>query len=403
MTNYEVAVIGAGWAGVAVSRALQTMGIGHVVYERNRICETWRTQRWTSFRMNTPNVFTVMPGDRYLGEDPESFMTCDEFIDIVERYARRHELPILENTPISDVCPIGNEFGVQGPFGTALARSVVIATGNLNQPRRPKAAGRLPMFLHQIDGSQYRYAGQLPPGAVLVVGCGNSGGQIAEDLVLSGRSVFLSTGRNGRVPRRYRGRDIILWLVANGRMAMPRTGRTGRALLGATHTISLQSLSAQGVTLLGRFEDVLPDGTMTFADSLGDSIAFGDEVSREMCREIDAYIEQTGIDAPEAVADKAELAVPQLPDPPICHLQLASADVSTVIWSTGFGGDFTWVRVPGAIAEDGSPVQKQGLSVPGIYFAGLDGPESLAAGTIHVADEESQRIAAHIKAWRIAQ
>ena len=330
-------------------------------------------------------------------------MTCDQFIDMVERYARRHELPIVENTPISDVRRIGSQFGVQGPFGSVLARSVVIATGNLNQPRRPNAADRLPASVHQLDGSQYRHAGGLPPGAVLVVGCGNSGGQIAEDLVLSGRSVFLSTGRNGRIPRRYRGRDIILWLVANGRMAMPRTARTGRALLGATHTISLQSLSAQGVTLLGRFEDVLPDGTMTFADSVGDSIKFGDQLSSEIRREIDGYIERTGIDAPEAVADEAESVVPRLPDPPIRELQLTSAEVSTVIWSTGFGGNFAWVRVPGAIAEDGSPVQNQGLSVPGIYFVGLDGPESLSAGTIHVAEEESNRIAAHIRAHQTAQ
>jgi putative flavoprotein involved in K+ transport len=350
--------------------------------------------------MNTPNVLTVMPGDRYLGDDPEGFMTCDEFVDMVYGYARRHRLPILENTAVIEVRPIEQNYEVLSQAGSATARSIVIATGNLNVPRRPTGASKLPASINQIDGSQYRDAGSLPPGAVLVIGCGNSGGQIAEDLARAGRSVFLSTGRNGRIPRRYRNRDIILWLVDNGRMSKPRTTSTGRPLLGATHTISLQSLSALGVTLMGRFEGVLPDGIVMFANSLAESAAFGDQVSEEIRREIDAYIEQAGINAPEAVADEAETVIPRFPDPPILRLHLATTGITTVIWSTGFVGDYGWLRVPGAIAASGHPVQEKGVSVPGIYFAGLDSPESLMAGTILMVEEESDRIVGHIIANR---
>lgn len=397
---YEVAIIGAGWAGIGVSRGLQEAGFHHIVYERNRICETWRTQRWASFRMNTPNVLTVMPGDVYTGDEPEGYMTRDEFVRMIEDYVRRHQLPIVENTAVTEVRPVGQNFEIISSHGRMKARNIVIATGNLNVPRRPKLASAFPSTVHQIDVSDYFDARSLPPGAILVVGCGNSGGQIAEDLVQAGRSVFLSTGRNGRVPRRYRNRDIYVWLTENGRMAKPRANSAGRGLIGATHTISLQSLSAQGVVLLGRLQSVLPDGTLTFEDSLGDSAAYGDQMSEDLRREIDEYIERAGIEAPPAVPDDAETIAPRFPDPPILHLDLGAAAITTVIWSTGFVGDFGYISIPGAIADDGSPRQEKGVSVPGVYFAGLDTLESLMAGTVLAVKDETARIVRHIVANR---
>jgi putative flavoprotein involved in K+ transport len=233
---------------------------------------------------------------------------------------------------------------------------------------------------------------------LLVVGCGNSGGQIAEDLVLAGRKVFLSTGRNGRIPRRYRGRDIFLWLTANGRMAKPRPTASGRGLLGSTHTISLQSLSAQGVQLLGRFLDVLPDGHLSVGDTLADSAAFGDTMAAMLRQEIDDYILRENIDAPEATPDPAERVAAKFPDPPILNLDLEAEGVTTVIWSTGLRGDYSWLCVPGALDDNGDPVQERGISVPGIYFAGLDTLASLDAGTIFIAAQEADRIVGHIAA-----
>jgi putative flavoprotein involved in K+ transport len=252
----------------------------------------------------------------------------------------------------------------------------------------------------QIAGSDYRDAASLPSGAVLVVGCGNSGGQIAEDLARSGRRVFLATGHNGRIPRRYRGRDIILWLTDTGRTAMPRTSSTGRPLLGADHTISLQSLSAHGIVVIGRYAGVEPDGSVSFADDLRDNAGFADRVSAEIRGEIDAYIERTGVVAPAAEDDAAEVVAPRFPEPPIRRLDLAERGIATVVWCIGFGGDFGWLRVPGALDADGQPVQHRGLSVPGVCFAGLDTPESMKAGTILVAEETGARIAACIATLR---
>ncbi len=394
--DLDVAVIGAGWAGISVSFALMQAGLRHKVFERSRICETWRSQRWSSFRMNTPNVMTVLPGDRYQGSEPEGYMTCNEFVAMVEGYARRNELPVHENTGVIAVQPFDDHFTVLTGLGKFIARTVVAATGNLNIPRRPRLTSKLPDTVNQIDGSDYRDASSLPEGAILVIGCGNSGGQIAEDLAQSGRRVFLSTGRNGRVPRTYRNRDIFLWLTETGRMAKPRETSAGRGLIGATHTISLQSLSAMGITLLGRINGAKENGRLTISDTLADSVRYGDRMSEELRREIDEHIEQNGIVASDPQPDPAETVPPRFPSPPILELDLLAENITTVIWSTGFAGDFNWLQVPGATDQNGDPVQDKCVSTSGIYFAGLDSSASLKAGTVLAAIDEVRMIVEHI-------
>lgn len=396
----EVAVIGAGWAGLSVGYELGRAGIDYVILERNRICETWRTQRWVSFRMNTPNVLTVLPGDRYDGPEPEGYMTRDDFVGMLESYVDRHGLRVREKVEVASVRRVERGFAIQSSDGNLAADFVVVASGNLNVPNRPDLARRLPASLHQIDGTGYRSSAALPDGAVLVIGCGNTGGQIAEELVREGRRVFVSTGRNGRVPRTYRGRDILLWLTDNGRMGKPRPTRSGRGLIGATHTISLQSLSAQGVVLLGRLRDLAADGRLSFDDSLSDSIAFGDELSAMLRREIDDFVEARALSAPCAVPDPAETVAARLPDPPISELDLAAEGITTVIWAVGLHGDFGWLKVPGALDARGNPVESRCISVPGVYFAGLDSLSSLRAGTVMAAEEDAARIAEHIAATR---
>jgi putative flavoprotein involved in K+ transport len=206
-----------------------------------------------------------MPGDRYVGADPEGYMTRDAFVSMVENYAARRGLPVKTGTAVTAVRPDGGMFEIVTPGGSLRSRNVVVATGNLNISKRPVLASRISATVTQIDTSDYREASQLGPGAVLVIGCGNSGGQIAEDLARGGWAVYIATGRNGRIPRRYRNRDIVLWLVENGRFGKPRTSDTGRPLLSAAHTISLQGLSAQGIVVLGRFAGVAEDGEFMFA------------------------------------------------------------------------------------------------------------------------------------------
>jgi putative flavoprotein involved in K+ transport len=393
----DAVVVGGGFSGLAVSGALKAAGLDHLVFEKSRPCQTWLTQRWDSFRMNTPNLLTVMPGETWRGPDPEGAMTRDEFVASVLAWAERRELPLESGTAVSAVEPDGRGgFAVRTPQGVVRTRNVVATTGNLNVAKRPAPAARLPVT--QIDGSDYRNAGDLRPGAVLVVGCGNSGGQIAEDLALAGRQVFLAAGRNGRVPRRYRGRDIILWLMEDGRYDRPRSARSGRPLLGATHTISLASLSALGITLLGRLADVTPAGTLLIADDLAANAAYADRVSADIRHEIDDYIAREGLDAEPATLDPAEAMPARFPSPPIRELDLAGNGIATVIWSVGFTGDYRWLRVPGATDAAGQPAQSRCLSVPGIYFAGLDSLEALKSGTIMVAADESRRIADHIAA-----
>jgi putative flavoprotein involved in K+ transport len=343
--------------------------------------------------MNTPNVMTVLPGDEYDGADPEGYMTRDEFVDMVESYVRRNGLPVWQHTEVKSVRPMQDGFEICTHSETLMARHVVVATGNLNVPKRPELARRLPASVCQIDGTDYRHASTLPPGAIMVIGCGNTGGQIAEELAQEGRTVFLSTGRNGRVPRTYRGRDIFLWLTDTGRMGKPRTIASGRGLIGATHTISLQSLSAQGAVLLGRLMDCFADGRLIFDDTVSDSAAYGDEMSAMLRQEIDTYIDHNALVVDPAAPDPAEVGAPRFPDPPIREVDLLAEGITTIIWAVGLRGDFSWLQVPGTLDANGNPVHDRCVSVPGIYFAGLDSLASLRAGTVLAASEDADRIA----------
>ena len=400
----DAVVIGAGWAGLGASYALAKKGLRHQLLERGRIGETWRTQRWHSFRMNTPNIQTVMPGDRYQGSDPDGVLTRDEFVALLEDFARRNALPVQPESPVTELTGDQGVYRIATPRGTLWARNVVIASGNLNCPVRPPWAAALPDSLDQIDASVYRSAAELRSGAVLVVGSGQSGGQIAEDLAQAGRSVFLATSRAGRLPRRYRGRDIMIWLVLSGMLDVPRkeliqpSGKfPPRAVLGAGHTLSLQSLSAQGVVLLGRFTGLDGGSRLAFADDVEEHVRFADEAAGNVKRFVDAYIERSQTDAPAAEPDPAETVAVRLPDPTIRSLDLVGSGITTVIWCTGFRGDFSWVRLAGLLDGDGQPVLEDGLAaLPGIYFAGLDFAATRKSGTILVIAEEAARLAEHI-------
>jgi putative flavoprotein involved in K+ transport len=262
----------------------------------------------------------------------------------------------------------------------------------------------LPSGLLQTDASGYRGASSLQGGAVLVVGNAQSGGQIAEDLAEAGRTVFLATGRVGRVPRRYRGQDISFWFVESGLFDVPRkeflqpSGRVAaRPLLGAVHTISLQSLSAQGVILLGRFTGFESGGHLSFADDVKEHIQFADEVSTTIKRQIDEYIARAGIGAPAAEPDPAEIVAARLPNPPIRSLDPVATGITTVIWCVGFQGDFSWVRIPGVLDDRGQPVHEEGVAAaPGIYFAGLDFASTRKSGTILAIAEEAPRLVEHL-------
>ncbi|TGQ34967.1 MULTISPECIES: NAD(P)/FAD-dependent oxidoreductase [unclassified Mesorhizobium] len=395
----DALVIGAGSAGLGVSYFLKRQRRDHQVLDRSRIGETWRTQRWDSFRLNSPTIRSILPGDSYEGPEPWGAITHHEFVTYLEGYAERHCLPVSTQSPVQELTRDNGIFRVTTARGALLARNVVIATGDQNRQVRPPGSADLPAAVRQIDSSAYRNAAELENGAVLVVGSGQSGGQIAEDLALAGRVVFLATSRNGRWVRRYRGGNILSWLTLSGFLDVPRkelvlpSGKVqARALVGATHTISLQSLSAQGVVLLGRFRGI-QNGSLVFGDELDDHMRFADEVSANAKRVIDEYVERAGLDAPPAEDDPAETVEPRLPDPPIRSIDWTASGIRSVVWCTGFTGDFSWVRLPGSLDAAGQPVHADGVgAIPGLFFAGLDFGSTRKSGTIPAIAEEAARL-----------
>jgi len=406
----DVVVVGAGSAGLAASYCLRKSGLTHRVIERGRIGETWRTQRWTSFRLNTPAVRSMLVDDSYTGPDPWGALSQHEFITYLEDYAGRHRLPVQTGVAAQDLADEDGIFCLQTSQGTYRSKCVVIASGNLNRPIRPSWSSGLPGELMQIDCSAYRSTETLGDGAVLVVGSGQSGGQIAEDLVLAGTEVYLATSRTGRLVRRYRGGDTFNWLTISGFLDVPRRelvrpdgSLPARGLLGATHTISLQSLSAQGVALLGRFTGC--DGDfLLFGGELEDHVRFADESSAAVKRFLDQYIRHAGLDAPEDEGDPAETVAQRLPDPPIRLLDWRKQNIGTLIWCTGFAGDFSWIRVPGAVDAGGRPVHQEGVcAVSGLYFAGLDFAATRKSGTIPGVVTEVPGLVDHLARYAMSR
>jgi putative flavoprotein involved in K+ transport len=331
-------------------------------------------------------------------------MTCDEFVAMLEDYASRHGLPVhLGESVIEVTIEAAGNYIVRTDKRTMSASNVVIASGSLNRPKRPALSRHVPQEVTQIDASDYRSATALEPGGVLVVGSGQSGGQIAKDLVDAGRKVFLATSRNGRIPLRYRGRHMAIWAVESGaldvrreQLLSPSGTVPARSLQGALETLSLQSLSALGVVLLGKLEAA--QGTvLSFAANVEEHIRFADEASAGLRNKVDDYIEREGIDAPDATDDPAEVVAAKIPSPPITSLNLKDSGISTIIWCTGFDGDFSWLRVAGAIGADQQPIHLDGIgAVGGLYFPGLDFASTRKSGTILAAADESSRMIPHI-------
>lgn len=401
----DAVIVGAGSAGLAVSYMLAQSDVQHCVLERGRIGETWRSQRWDSFHFNLPNMYSVMPGDHYDGADPEGFMTHTGFVRLLEDYALRCRLPVRTGVSVTRLEASDGLFRVVTPEQVWRSKNVVVASGSLNRPRRPPSASALTDGPVQLDASDYRNAADLPAGAVLVIGSAQSGCQIAEDLILAGRETYLAASHIGRMPRRYRGRDIVVWLVKTGLIDVPRrdfvepSGHVAaRPMLGALHTISLQSLSAQGVVLLGRFVG-METGRLVFADDLIENIQFGDEISAQFKNRIDEFIERNGLKAPAPVEDEAEVVAPRLPQRPILSLDLVERNISAIVWCTGFEGDFSWIDVPGVLDGQRQPVHEDGIApVPGIYFAGLDFASTRRSGTVMAVEDEARRFAGQILA-----
>ncbi|RYZ03674.1 MAG: MSMEG_0569 family flavin-dependent oxidoreductase [Myxococcales bacterium] len=375
--HFTVVVVGGGQAGLSMSYLLKQRGVSHVVLEGKRIASAWRDERWDSFCLVTPNWQCRLPGHPYDGDDPQGFMGRDDIVAYVESYARRFELPVREGVWVKAVrrSHAARGFEIETSEGNLTAEQVVVATGGYHRPRTPRYAEDI--ALHQLHSSQYRNSDQLPPGDVLVVGTGQSGCQIAEDLHLLGRKVHLAVGSAPRCARRHRGKDVVEWLEAMGHYEVPiheqnnpeelreRANHyvTGRA---GGHDLDLRRFALEGMKLYGPAL-ALEDGKLRFAPKLKQHLDRADDVYRSINRAIDKHIADHGISAPEEPEYQAVWEPSEEP----AELDLATSGITSIVWATGFHTDFSWVKAP-VFDERGKVAHLRGVTrEPGLFFLGL--------------------------------
>ncbi len=368
----ETVIIGGGQAGLTISHCLTRLGRPHVVLERHRIAERWRTERWDSLRFQFPNWSMRLPDFPYTGDDPDSYAPRDDVVRFIEAYAAFIQAPIRTGVEVRALRRVPNGFLLEAGDSTIEARNVAIATGPYQRPAIPPAATGLGRVV-QMSASDYRNPGQVPPGGVLVVGAGASGCQIAEELMRAGRTVFLSVGPHRRVPRRYRGRDIIWWIAELGMddaIADAESARKPPLLISGAYggeTIDLRRYAARGMVLLGRLQDAR-DGIVSFAPDLERTLAAGDDSFASFIAAADAHVARTGLALPR---DTVAVTEPVPAADPILTLDLRTAGIGTAIWATGYRYDFGWVDID-IFTPAGDPIHRRGVTnVPGAYFLGL--------------------------------
>jgi putative flavoprotein involved in K+ transport len=379
MDDQRVVVIGAGQAGLAVSHLLCRRGVDHLVLERHRVGHEWRERRWDSFCLVTPNWQCQLPGFPYGGPDPDGFMTRDQTVHYLESYAASFTPPVVEGVTVTRLRRRGTGgFALRTDRGELAAEQVVVATGPYHTPAVPRLAERLPADVTQLHSADYRNPGQLPGGEVLVVGTGQSGCQIAEDLHLAGRRVHLAVGGAPRVARRYRGRDVVAWLHDLGYydQGVDSFAEADSVRLRANHyvtgrdggrDIDLRALAREGMRLYGRLRGIA-GGRLNFAADLRRNLDSADAVAERIKDTIDRLIGARGIAAAAELRYRPVWTPP--PDQP-ASLDLARGGITAVVWCTGFRQDHRWVEAP-VFDGRGLPVHERGVTgVPGLYFLGL--------------------------------
>ena len=401
----DTVIVGGGQAGLAISYYLKQQGRDHVVLERAAaVANAWRNQRWDSFTLVTPNFQVRMPGAEYNGNDPYGFMSLPQVVDYFDDYVRRFQLPVHCGVTVTSVEKTDSGFLVRTSEGDYEAENVVIATGLYQSPKIPDFAAAIPAEIRQIHSMEYRNPASLPEGAVFVVGTGQSGAQIAEELYQSGRKVYLSVGNAGRVPRRYRGKDINDWGTRLGMfdakvedLKSPRDRFEPHAQISGKNggeSLNLHQFARDGVVLVGHLRGVC-DGRLTIAPDLRETLSKVDQFELNTLRRIDDHIAKTGLDAPTET-------IPRLYDgyaqEQITELDLRASGISTVIWATGYAFDFSLIKLPVTDA-DGYPVQKRGVTgYDGLYFLGMPWLYSRKSGILFGVGDDAAYLAAQIAA-----
>lgn len=373
----DTLVVGAGQAGLAMSEHLGKCGVSHLVLERHRIAERWRSERWDSLVANGPAWHDRFPGMEFPGAGPDDFVAKEKVADYFVAYAQMLDAPIRCGVEVKKVQRLAGRpgFRVETSNGVIEARNVVAATGPFQRPIIPAVVPADAGVL-QMHSNAYRNPDQLPDGAVMVVGAGSSGVQIADELLRAGRQVYLSVGAHDRPPRSYRGRDFCWWLGVLGKWDLetpgPGTEHVTIAVSGAHggYTIDFRRLAAAGMNLVGMTRSY-ENGKLTFAPDLAANIERGDKNLMSLLDEADAYVERYGLDLPEEPEARKLLPDPECMTHPVLELDLAANGIGTIIWATGYGVDYSWLELD-VLDEKGRPKHQRGVSSePGIYFLGL--------------------------------
>jgi putative flavoprotein involved in K+ transport len=400
--HFPVIVVGAGQAGLSTSYCLQQRGIEHVVLEANAVGHSWRTERWDTFCLVTPNWQCKLPGHSYSGPDPFGFMGRDEIVRYLEDYARAFQPPLETGVRVTSLVERRGRFELETSAGAFSAAQVVVAVGSYHLKSVPPMASGLPANVLQLHSAHYRNPESLPPGAVLVVGSGQSGCQIAEDLHLAGRKVHLAVGNAPRCARRYRGKDVVEWLDdmryydipidqhPNREQVRDRanhyvTGRDGG------HDLDLRQFALEGMKLYGPLR-AIEDGQCRFGAELKRNLDSADDVYRSINRSIDQFIAEHGVTAPEGLPYRP----PWEPSEEVTTLDVASAGISAVVWCVGFGSDFRWIELP-LFDERGYPEHDRGVTpVPGLYFIGLPWLHTWGSGRFSGVGRDAEYLATRI-------
>lgn len=403
----SVVIIGAGHAGLAMSRCLTERSIDHVVLERGEVANSWRHERWDSLKLLTPNWLTRLPGCRYQGADPDGFMSAPEVADFIRGYADLVSAPVQADTTVQSVTPAEDGYQLQTDRGPWRARCVVLASGAFQVPSLPSAAAAVPKQIQQLTAKSYRNPAQLPDGGVLVVGASATGLQLAEEIQRAGRPVFLSTSEHVRMPRTYRGLDIQYWLKSTGLLdeswrAVDDIVRARRVpspqLVGTPErrNLDLNALTDQGVTLVGRFAG-LAGNRMQFSGGLKNHCAMADLKQNRLLDTIDEFAESAGLTL--AIGARRRFEPTRVPKAPRLELELTSGEISSIVWATGLKPDYSWLNVPafdprGRLRHEGGVI-----AVPGLYTLGLNFMRRRKSSFIHGAGDDARDLAGHLATY----
>lgn len=400
MEHFDTVVVGGGQAGIAMSEHLSNAGVAHVVLERHRIAERWRSQRWDSLVANGPAWHDRFPGMEFPEIHPDAFPGKEAIADYFVAYANMIDAPIRCGVAVTSVCALEGRpgFRLETTAGTLEANSVVAATGAFQTPVVPDLVPATPDIV-QMHSSAYKNPEQLPAGAVLVVGAGSSGGQIADELLRAGRKTYLSVGAHDRPPRRYRGRDFVWWLGVLGKWDAEVAGadHVTISVSGANggRTVDFRDLATRGMQLVGVTEGY-DDGVICFADNLVANIQRGDANYLSVLQEADRYVARNGLDLPEEPeAHRLAPLPPSVTEAPL-QLDLTAANIRSIVWATGYVNDFSWLKVP-AFDDAGKPLHQRGIArEPGIYFLGLSWQTRRASSFIWGVWHDAKFVADHI-------